>query len=267
MRRQLDRAVAKALRRDSVQAFSKLSDEVEGERVIVSDPPLIVRLDDLPDPDERDLVKAEVERLLHEYSTTLSHERRILLEQFRLVDLARKVVGVGSVGTGAWIALLLGRDGHDPLFLQFKEAQASVLEEFVGRSDYRIAGERVVAGQRIMQASSDIFLGWLTVEQSVYGGSRDYYVRQLRDWKGSLVVEGMDPRALSVYGQLCAATLAHAHARSGDRIAIASYLGSGDVFERAILAFSEAYAEQNDRDYETLANAVETGRVSAERSL
>jgi len=261
MRRQLDRAVAKALRRDSVQAFSKLSDEVEGERVIVSDPPLIVRLDDLPDPDERDLVKAEVERLLHEYSTTLSHERRILLEQFRLVDLARKVVGVGSVGTGAWIALFLGRDGRDPLLLQVKEAQASVLEEFVGRSDYRIAGERVVAGQRIMQASSDIFLGWLV------GASRDYYVRQLRDWKGSLVVETMDPRALSVYGQLCAATLAHAHARSGDRIAIASYLGSGDVFERAILAFSEAYAEQNDRDYETLANAVETGRVSAERSL
>ena len=261
MRRQLDRAVAKALRRDSVQAFSKLSDEVEGERVIVSDPPLIVRLDDLPDPDERDLVKAEVERLLHEYSTTLSHERRILLEQFRLVDLARKVVGVGSVGTGAWIALFLGRDGRDPLLLQVKEAQASVLEEFVGRSDYRIAGERVVAGQRIMQASSDIFLGWLG------GVSRDYYVRQLRDWKGSLVVETMDPRALSVYGQLCAATLAHAHARSGDRIAIASYLGSGDVFERAILAFSEAYAEQNDRDYASLLAAVETGRVGAERSL
>jgi len=267
MGRQLDKAVAKAFRRDSVQAFSNLSDEIEGERIIVSDPPLIVRLDDLPDPDERDRVKADAERLLHEYSLTLPPERRILLEQFRLVDLARKVVGVGSVGTRAWIALFLGRDGRDPLLLQIKEAQASVLEEFVGRSAYGIAGERVVAGQRIMQASSDIFLGWLGVAESAFGASRDYYVRQLRDWKGSLVIETMDPRALSVYGQLCAATLAHAHARSGDRIAIASYLGSGDVFERAILAFSEAYAEQNDRDYETLANAVETGRVSAERSL
>jgi len=267
MGRQLDKAVAKAFRRDSVQAFSNLSDEIEGERIIVSDPPLIVRLDDLPDPDERDRVKADAERLLHEYSLTLPPERRILLEQFRLVDLARKVVGVGSVGTRAWIALFLGRDGRDPLLLQIKEAQASVLEEFVGRSAYGIAGERVVAGQRIMQASSDIFLGWLGVAESAFGASRDYYVRQLRDWKGSLVIETMDPRALSVYGQLCAATLAHAHARSGDRIAIASYLGSGDVFERAILAFSEAYAEQNDRDFASLLAAVEAGRVRAERSL
>ena len=267
MRRRLDKAVTKAVRRDSVQAFSKLSRDVSGERRIASDPPLIVRLDDLPDPDERDRVKAGVERLLREYTLTLPHERRILLEQFRLVDLARKVVGVGSVGTRAGIALFLGRDGRDPLLLQVKEAQASVLEEFVGRSDYGNAGERVVAGQRIMQASSDIFLGWLGVAESAFGASRDYYVRQLRDWKVSLVVEEMDPRALSVYGQLCAATLAHAHARSGDRIAIASYLGSGDVFDRAILSFSEAYAEQNDRDYAALLQAVETGRVRAERSL
>ena len=267
MRRRLDMTVVKARGRDSVQAFSKLSRGVSGEHRIVSDPPLIVRLDDLPDPGERNRVKADVERLLREYNLTLPHERRVLLDQFQLVDLARKVVGVGSVGTGAWIALLLGRDGRDPLLLQVKEAQPSVLEEFVGRSEYGNAGERVVAGQRIMQATSDIFLGWLVVAESVLGGSRDYYVRQLRDWKGSPVVDAMDPRALSVYGRLCAATLARAHARSGDRIAIASYLGSGDVFERAVLAFSEAYAEQNDRDYAALRAAVETGRVQAQRSL
>ena len=225
MRKRLDKAVAKAFRRDNVQAFSKLSRTVDGERRIVSDPPLIVRLDDFPDSEERDRLKADGERLLLEYSLTLPHERRILLDQFRLVDSARKVVGVGSVGTAAWVALLLGRDTRDPLFLQIKEAQRSVLEEFVGASEFENGGERVVAGQRIMQASSDIFLGWLHVPESVFGQERDYYVRQLRDWKGSVAVEAMDPRALSVYGQLCSATLAHAHARSGDRIAIASYLG------------------------------------------
>jgi uncharacterized protein (DUF2252 family) len=291
MRKRLDKAVARAFRRDNVQAFSKLSHDVDGERRIVSDPPLIVRVDDFPS-EERDRLKADAERLLVEYSLTLPHERRILLDQFQMVDLARKVVGVGSVGTAAWVALLIGRDGRDPLFMQVKEAQRSVLEEFVGRSEYANAGERVVAGQRIMQASSDIFLGWIRararpgdrrelrkanggadprgsrhVPESTAGAGRDYYVRQLRDWKGSAVVEAMDPPALSVYGQLCAATLAHAHARSGDRIAIASYLGSGAVFDRAVLAFSEAYAEQNDRDYAALVEAAESGRISADRSL
>ena len=266
MRKRLDRAVAKAVTRDSMQAFAKLSREVDGERRIISEPPLIVRLDDFPETEERERIRASVERLLREYGLTLQHERRLLLEQFELVDLARKVVGVGSVGTGAWIALLLGRDGQDPLFLQFKEAQASVMEEFVGASEYRNSGERVVAGQRIMQASSDIFLGWLTIDSSVLDGAQDYYVRQLRDWKMSLVIETMDRWALRLYGQLCAATLAHAHARSGDRIAIASYLGRGNVFDRAILAFSEAYAEQNDRDYETLVDAAATSRIHAESS-
>ncbi len=219
MRKRLNKVVAKAVSRDHMHAFARLSQEVDGERRIVSEPPLIVRLDDFADTVERDRIRADLKRLLREYSLTLQHERRALLEQFRLVDLARKVVGVGSVGTGAWIALLLGRDGQDPLVLQIKEAQLSVMEEFVGASEYRNSGERVVAGQRIMQASSDIFLGWLKVDRSIYGGGRDYYVRQLRDWKGSAVVEAMDPRALSVYGQLCATTLAHAHARSGDRIA------------------------------------------------
>jgi uncharacterized protein (DUF2252 family) len=263
MRKRLEKRVAKALTRDSVQAFSKLSSEVDGERHILSDPPLIVRLDDYEDAEERDRIRADIERLLREYSLTLQHERRVFLAQFRLVDLARKVVGVGSVGARAAIALLLGRDGQDPLFLQIKQAQRSIMEEFAGPSEYRNSGERVVAGQRIMQAASDIFLGWLEDTQSVDGTSRDYYVRQLRDWKGSISVEAMDPRALSVYGQLCAATLSHAHARSGDRVAIAAYLGSGDVFDRAILAFSEAYAEQNDRDYKTLTKAVKTGRIHA----
>jgi len=267
MRKRLDRLVEKAFRRDNVQAFSKLSREVEGERRIVSDPPLIVRLHDFPDTAERDRLSAEAERLLVDYSLTLPHERRILLDQFRLVDTARKVVGVGSVGTAAWVALLLGRDSRDPLFLQVKEEQHSVLEEFVGRSEYVNSGERVVAGQRIMQASSDIFLGWLHVPERVLGVKRDYYVRQLRDWKGSVAVEAMDPAALSVYGQLCSATLAHAHARSGDRIAIASYLGSGNVFDRALLSFAEAYADQNDRDFAALKDAVESGRVAADRSL
>ncbi len=267
MRKRLDKAVAKAFRRDNVQAFSKLSSTVDGERRIVSDPPLIVRLDDFPESEERDRLKADSERLLLEYTLTLPHERRILLNQFRLVDSARKVVGVGSVGTAAWVALLLGRDTRDPLFLQIKEAQRSVLEEFVGASEFENGGERVVAGQRIMQASSDIFLGWLHVPESVFGQERDYYVRQLRDWKGSIAVEAMDPPALSIYGQLCSATLAHAHSRSGDRIAIASYLGRRPVFDRAVLAFSEAYAEQNDRDFKALGGAVASGRVAADTSL
>ena len=264
MRRRLDKAVAKAITRDSLQAFAKLTEHVDSERRIVSDPPLIVRLDDFPEADERDRAKASVEQLLIDYSLTLQHERRVLLEQFRLIDLARKVVGVGSVGTAAWIALLLGRDGEDPLILQIKEAQPSVLEEFVGRSEYGHSGERVVAGQRIMQASSDIFLGWFAVAESIYGDARDYYVRQLRDWKGSLLIERMDAQALTVYGRLCAATLAHAHARSGDRIAIAAYLGRGDAFDRAILTFSEAYSEQNDRDYLGLREAAATGRIRVE---
>ena len=267
MRKRFDKRVAKTVTRDSTQAFAKLTREVDGEPRIVSRPPLIVRLDDYQETEERDRLRADLERLLRAYGDTLQHDHRALLEQFRLVDLARKVVGVGSVGTSAWIALLLGRDGQDPLVLQVKEAQSSVLEEFVGKSEYRSSGERVVAGQRIMQASSDIFLGWLDVEQSIHGDARGYFVRQLRDWKGSIEIEAMDPRAMDVYGRLCAATLAHAHARSGDRIAIAAYLGRSDVFDRAILAFAEAYAHQNDRDYKALGKAAETGRIKAERGL
>jgi uncharacterized protein (DUF2252 family) len=174
---------------------------------------------------------------------------------------------VGSVGTRAWIALMLGRDGQDPLFLQLKEAEASVLEEFLGPSEFANHGERVVTGQRLMQASSDIFLGWLHVEQGIDGGNRDFYGRQLKDWKGSAEIEQMKPSGLSAYGRLCGWTLARAHARSGDRIAIAAYLGKGTAFDRAIVEFSCAYAEQNERDYRALATAVESGRITAETGL
>jgi hypothetical protein len=174
---------------------------------------------------------------------------------------------VGSVGTRAWIALLLGRDDQDPLFLQMKEAEASVLEEFLGKSEFENHGERVVTGQRLMQAASDIFLGWLHVDEGGDGRPRDFYGRQLKDWKGSAEIELMSPKALAVYGGLCGWTLARAHARSGDRIAIASYLGNGDSFDRALVEFSKAYAEQNDRDYQKLAEAVKSGRITAETGL
>jgi len=191
----------------------------------------------------------------------------VLLQQFELHDFARKVVGVGSVGTRAWIALLLGRDGQDPLFLQIKEAEASVLEPFLGSSDFSNHGERVVTGQRLMQAASDIFLGWLHVPKGLDGRSRDFYVRQLKDWKGSAEIEQMIPRGMATYGTLCGWTLARAHARSGDRIAIAAYLGGGDRFDRAILEFSRAYAEQNERDYKALTKAVDSGSITAEPGL
>ena len=190
-----------------------------------------------------------------------------MLEEFQLTDFARKVVGVGSVGTRAWIALLLGRDGHDPLFLQMKEAEASVLEEFLGRSQFSNHGERVVVGQRLMQATSDIFLGWLHVDSGLDNQARDFYGRQLKDWKGSAEIEQMVPQGMATYGGLCGWTLARAHARSGDRIAIASYLGAGDSFDRAILEFSDAYAEQNARDFTALTQAVDSGRIIAQTGL
>src|SRR5262249_52301180 len=190
--------------------------------------------------------------LIREYRNTLEFDRRVLLEGFRLQDVARKVVGVGSVGTRAFIALFLGRNDDDPLFLQIKEAEASVFEPFLGKSEFTNHGERVVTGQRLMQATSDIFLGWLHVEEGIDGRERDFYVRQLKDWKGSAEIEQMVPSGMSTYGQLCGWTLARAHARSGDGIAIASYLGSNDHFERAILEFSHAYAEQNEQDYKAL---------------
>jgi uncharacterized protein (DUF2252 family) len=262
-----EKTVAKARTKDSMAAFSKLTRVVDGEPRIVAEPPLIVPIDDLAQGSERDEMFAGLQELLRSYRATLEHDRRVLLEQFRLTDFARKVVGVGSVGTRAWIALMLGRDGQDPLFLQMKEAEASVLEEFLPGSEFENHGERVVTGQRLMQASSDIFLGWLHVESGLDGQERDFYGRQLKDWKGSAEIERMIPKGMAAYGRLCGWTLARAHARSGDRIAIAAYLGKGPSFDRAIVDFSHAYAEQNERDYKALAAAVKSGKITAETGL
>ena len=259
--------VAKARTRDSMQAFSKLTHELDGERRITSDPPLVVPVEELlPEGRERDEVQAEIRGLIRSYRRTLETDRRHLLEEFELVHLARKVVGVGSVGTRAWILLLRGRDGQDPLFLQAKEAQESVLERFVGKSRYKNHGQRVVAGQRLMQAASDIFLGWQRVN-GFDGRARDFYIRQLRDWKGSADVDNMAASVMTAYARICGSTLARAHARSGDRIAIAAYLGNSAVFDRAIADFSAAYADQNELDYEALRAAVESGRVTARTGL
>jgi uncharacterized protein (DUF2252 family) len=262
-----EKALAKARTKDSMSAFSKLTHVVDGEARIVAEPPLIVPVHDLAQGAEREDMLEGLHELLRSYRQTLEYDRRVLLEEFQLTDLARKVVGVGSVGTRAWIALMLGRDGRDPLFLQLKEAEASVLEEHLGPSGFSNHGERVVTGQRLMQASSDIFLGWLHVAEGIDGGNRDFYGRQLKDWKGSAEIERMKPSGLAAYGRLCGWTLARAHARSGDRIAIAAYLGKGAVFDRAIVEFSRAYAEQNESDYRALAKAVKSGRITAETGL
>ncbi len=267
MVKRADATVAKARTRDSMSAFEKLTRVVDGERRIVAEPPLIVPIADLAQGQEREELFEGLHELLRAYRNTLEFDRRELLEQFRMVDVARKVVGVGSVGTRAWIALMLGRDGEDPLFLQMKEAEASVLEEHLGPSEFSNHGERVVTGQRLMQASSDIFLGWVHNPAGLDGRERDFYARQLRDQKGSAVIEQMIPKGMAMYGGLCGWTLARAHARSGDRIAIAAYLGNGNSFDRALVQFSHAYAEQNERDYKALAKAVKTGKITAETGL
>jgi uncharacterized protein (DUF2252 family) len=260
--------VAKFRTKDSIHAFDKLTRLVDGEPRIISDPPLIVPIDELtPDRSDRAALKEEARVMLRMYRRTLETDRRHLLETFRFVDLARKVVGVGSVGSRAWIALFLGSDNEDPLFLQIKEAQPSVLEQYVGRSEYGNCGQRVVAGQRLMQATSDIFLGWQHTPSGIDGQERDFYVRQLKDWKGSFAFEASQPAGAAAYGRLCGWTLARAHARSGDRIAIASYLGTGDVFDQAIAAFSETYADQNEHDYNALKQAVGSGRITAQTGL
>jgi uncharacterized protein (DUF2252 family) len=262
-----EKTLAKARTKDSMTAFSKLTHVVDGQVRIVDQSPLIVPIEQLAPGDERDEMFEALHQLLRDYRETLEFDRRVLLERFELTDFARKVVGVGSVGTRAWIALLLGRDGQDPLFLQMKEAEASVLEEFLVPSEFSNHGERVVTGQRLMQASSDIFLGWLHVDSGLDEQPRDFYSRQLKDWKGSAEIEQMVPKGMAAYGKLCGWTLARAHTRSGDRIAIAAYLGNSNRFDRAILEFSKAYAEQNDLDYQALAAAVKSGRITAQTGL
>ena len=261
-RRAFQRNVAKARAKDSGRAFAKLVEEVEGKLRIVSDPPLIVSIGELAEEAGDVDVEAVLLRVLSDYRDSLAVERRAVLDGYRLVDAAFKVVGVGSVGTRAWIALMLGRDESDPLFLQIKEAQRSVLEPYAATSEFDHQGERVVHGQRLMQAAGDALLGWVRA-RGIDGESRDFYVRRLWDWKGSVKVESMDARGLVAYAEICGMTLAHAHARGGDRIAIAAYLGKGDAFDRAMAEFAEAYADQSESDYEALRTAVAEGRVEA----
>jgi uncharacterized protein (DUF2252 family) len=267
-RKAMDKGMAKARTRDSMQELAKLTRTVDGQPRIISDPPLLVPVDELmPAEMDRAVFVAELKGLIAKYQRTLETDRRYLLHQFEFCDMARKVVGVGSVGTRCWIVLMLGRDETDPLFLQVKEAEASVLSRFVGASKYANQGQRVVAGQRLMQAASDIFLGWQHVEAGADGQPRDFYIRQLRDWKFSIEIESLRPEGLQMYGELCGWTLARAHARSGDRVAVASYLGNSDVFDRAITKFAAAYADQNERDYEALVDAAKSGRITAEHGL
>jgi uncharacterized protein (DUF2252 family) len=267
-RKALDQGLAKAHTRDSMQELAKLCQPVDGRPRIISDPPLLVPIDELiPAETDRATMEKYLENLIVKYRRTLETDRKYLLDQFRFCDAARKVVGVGSVGTRCWIVLMLGRDETDALFLQVKEAEASVLSRFVGASKYANQGQRVVAGQRLMQASSDIFLGWQSTEAGLDGKPRDFYVRQLRDWKFSVEIATLRPEGLQMYGALCNWTLARAHARSGDRIAIATYLGGSDVFDRAIARFASAYADQNERDQQALVDAVKSGRITAEQGV
>jgi uncharacterized protein (DUF2252 family) len=263
--KRFERNIAKARSKDSLRAFSKLTTSVDGEPRIASDPPLIVPIEEVASGVEEAAIEEFVRGAIRSYRKALTADRRRLLERYRYVHAARKVVGVGSVGTRAWIMLMLGRDENDPLFLQLKEAQASVLEPFLGKSTFNEHGQRVVEGQRLTQAASDIMLGWMRI--TAPDGERDFYVRQLWDAKGSALIEFMDPLALSFYGELCGRTLAKAHARSGDAVAIAAYLGRGDSFDRALASFAEAYADQNDRDYRALAAAVESGAVTAQAGI
>lgn len=261
--RQTEKALARARTRDSMSAFAKLTEVVDGQVRIVDQSPLIVPIDRLAQGAERHQILADTRGLLGAYRESLPPDRRPLFDRFEFVDLARKIVGVGSVGTQSWVALLRGTVGGEPLFLQIKQAQPSVLERFTAASAFDNHGQRVVIGQRLMQASSDIFLGWLRVDPGT-AQECDYYGRQLKDWKGSAEIDQMDPAGLATYGRACGWTLARAHARSGDRVAIAAYLGSADNFDRALLDFSERYAERNERDYQALIDAVSSGRITAD---
>jgi Uncharacterized protein conserved in bacteria (DUF2252) len=252
-RQNLARGIAKAKTRDSMQALGKLCDIIDGRPRIVANPPLVIPL--------ASLLPGDIDQT--------GIDRRYLLDQYEyeVADIARKVVGVGSVGTRCWIMLMFGRDETDPLFLQIKEAGQSVLSAFAGASQFDNQGERVVEGQRLMQAASDIFLGWLRQSVTLDGAPRDFYVRQLRDWKFAADTQAMAQSGLSYYGEVCGWTLARAHARSGDRIAIAAYLGSSDAFDQAIADFAASYADQNERDFAALGEAAKSGRILAQRGL
>jgi uncharacterized protein (DUF2252 family) len=265
-KKRLKRNLAKSRAKDTMKAFDKLTHLVDGEPRITADPPLIIPIEDLLGPDQAQTFADAIRVIIRSYRRTLPADRRQLFERFRYAHTARKVVGIGSVGTRAWVVLMLGNDSNDPLFLQIKEAEASVLERFLGKSKLTNHGQRIVEGQRLMQSASDIMLGWFRTP-GIDGVTRDFYIRQLWDSKGSALVESMTPRGLRVYADVCARTLARAHARSGDPVAIAAYLGGKDAFDQALAAFAERYADQNDRDFAALRDAVDAGRITAQMGL
>ncbi|WP_418002181.1 DUF2252 domain-containing protein [Mycobacterium sp. PDNC021] len=264
--RQIQQTAAKARAHDSLHAVAKLTETVDGQSRLISRPPLVVPIEELVGVDQAHQYEQHTTPFLQCYRDSLVDSRRVLIDRFRYVTMARKVVGVGSVGLRAWIVLLVGRDSDDPLLLQMKEAQPSVLERFLGASTYPNAAQRVSVGQRLMQASSDILLGWLHAV-GPDGYEADYYVRQLHDWKGAVSVQTSNPKLLAYYGRSCGHALARAHARTGDRIAIAGYLGSSDTADGALTKFAETYADQNERDFTALRDAVAAGRVTAESDL
>ena len=260
------RRVAKAMTKDSARAQARLSERVDGRLRIRSDPPLLVPIGELLGDVDLTPFERAIRTAIRTYSRSLPGDRRALLEQYRFVDLGRKVVGVGSVGTRAWVVLLQGVDDGDPLVLQLKEARESVLAPYAGRSRYPNEGQRVVEGQRLMQAASDIFLGW-SRGPAIDGTARDFYVRQLWDWKMSADLEKTTLETLSIFGKICGWTLARAHARSGDRVALAAYLGRGTSFDLSMAEFAESYADQNEQDYEVLLAAAESGRIEVQTGV
>jgi uncharacterized protein (DUF2252 family) len=267
-RKLLDKDLAKARTRDSMEQLGKLTQTTDGRPRIVSGPPVLIPVAELLATEkERLSFRDEITSLIAGYQRTLESDRKYLLQQYEFCDMAMKVVGVGSVGTRCWIILMLGRDDSDPLFLQVKEAEASVLSRFAGASKHANQGQRVVTGQRLMQAASDIFLGWQRIEAGLDGRTRDFYVRQLRDWKFSADIATFRPEGLRMYAEVCGWTLARAHARSGDRIAIGAYLGGSEIFDRSVAEFARAYADQNERDYQSLVDAVKSGRITAEHGV
>ena len=265
-RKRVDRGLSKARTRDNLGALARFATVEDGTPRLAAEPPLVVPFRDLLDDDARREIESGLRQLLDGYRDSLQADRRVLFDAYRVVDIARKVVGVGSVGTRSYMILLLGRDDRDALFLQAKEAGRSVLEDHLGQAAQPNSGQRVVEGQRLMQTVSDIFLGWQRIS-GIDGRTRDFYVRQLRDWKSSVEVEAILPRGLQVYAQLCGWTLARAHARTGDHVAIASYLGSGPSFDRSLVRFARTYADLNERDHRALLDAIADGRVEAQSGM
>ena len=263
----LQKSALNATSKDRLKAKDKLTREVDGELVFRSDPPLLVPIEEVfSRPEEAAIIEGNLDKAIRSYGRTLSSDRRQLLGTFRYIDTARKVVGVGSVGTRCWVVLLVGRDNGDPLFIQAKQAEASVLERFTTKSTANNHGQRVVEGQRVMQAASDIFLGWERLG-APDGATRDFYFRQLWDWKASAAIDTMEPEIMSIYAGMCGWTLARAHARSGDAVALGAYLGGSPTFDRALADFAVAYADQNDRDHQALVDAIKDGRVFAESGI